>query len=243
MSFSPDRIDRSRLPRHVGVIMDGNGRWAEARGLSRIEGHQQGVRRVRELIEFSAELGVQYLTLYVFSLENWRRPRSEVSALMHILGSYLQNEVQSLVEMNVRFRAVGNHDRLPANLRRLLEDGERRTANGTAMTLVAALSYGGRDEIVRAVRRIVASGMPADAINEEVLADALDTRGIPDPDLVIRTSGEIRLSNFLTWQSAYSELYFTEMHWPDFDREAFLRALEDYSQRERRFGALPVRKG
>jgi len=231
-----------RLPRHVGVIMDGNGRWAETRGLTRIEGHQHGVRRVRDLIAFSSRLGIQYLTLYVFSLENWRRPKSEVRALMLLLDSYLREQIDSLVELNVRFRTCGNQEPLPGKLRRMLDSAQERTRHCTGTTLIAALSYSGRDEIVRAFRRLAENGIRPEDLTEATISSALDSAGLPDPDLIIRTSGELRLSNFLIWQAAYSELYFTDVHWPDFDEDAFLDALEDYSNRERRFGALPVHK-
>ena len=233
-------LDRGRMPRHVGVIMDGNGRWAAARGLPRGEGHRRGVERVREIIPFAAsELGLGVLTLYVFSLENWQRPEPEIEALMVILEYFLTDELPALVEQNIRFTACGDLDRLPSRIRRLVDEGIRKTAGCTGMTLNAALSYGGRDEIVRAVRRLITGGAEAGAVTVESLSAAMDTAGLPDTDLIIRTSGEYRLSNFLLWQSAYAEFYFTETLWPDFTPLCFVEALLDYQKRERRYGALP----
>ncbi len=238
----PGPLRDEKLPRHVGVIMDGNGRWAEMRGLPRFEGHRRGAERAREIIKASNALGIEFLTLYIFSLENWQRPPGEVTMLMRLLERYLGNELQELLRDGIRFRAVGELWRLPDNIQSLLMRAERDTVANTGLTLVASLSYGGRNEIVRAARKAVAAGMKPEDLTEESFADLLDTAGIPDPDLVIRTSGEMRLSNFLTWQTAYSELYFTPVHWPDFTAEEFKRALQSYMARDRRFGAVQAKK-
>ncbi|MDA8079366.1 MAG: isoprenyl transferase [Nitrospiraceae bacterium] len=228
------------MPVHVGVIMDGNGRWAQLRGLPRAQGHRVGAERAKEIIEASAELGIKCLTLYTFSAENWQRPASEVSMLMKLLELYLKKELATLVKQGIVFRSIGELWRLPENIQALIRDIEAKTASNTGMTLSVALSYGGRNEIIRAVRKIVASGA-ADELTEERFSDYLDTSGLPAPDLIIRTSGERRLSNFLLWQSAYAELYFTDTLWPDFDRAEFMAAIRDFQRRERRFGGIPER--
>ncbi|MBI4685925.1 MAG: isoprenyl transferase [Nitrospirae bacterium] len=230
-----------KIPAHVGIIMDGNGRWAELRGLPRIEGHRRGAERSREIISAAREIGIKTLTLYAFSIENWQRPQSEVTTLMKILELYLKNELKDLVEQGIVFRTIGETWRLPKNIQSLLAETERITAENTGMTLVAALSYGGRNEIIRATQKIIASGVSPEKISEDMFDSFLDTAGIQSPDLIIRTSGERRISNFLLWQSAYSELYFTDTLWPDFTREEFLIAIHDYQMRERRFGAVPLR--
>lgn len=231
-------MDKSRIPKHVGIIMDGNGRWAESRGLTRIEGHKVGAERAKEMVRHAAGLGIKALTLYTFSLENWQRPRAEVTLLMKMLEAYLKRERGILMDENVRFRAIGETSLLPKGIRRLIDDMESETADNDRMTLCAALSYGGRNEIVRAVRRALESGLGADGITEESLGALMDTAGIPEPDLIIRTSGEVRMSNFLLWQSAYSELYFTDTYWPDFGLDGLKAAIEDYAKRERRFGGV-----
>lgn len=222
--------------------MDGNGRWAEARGLPRFEGHRRGAERAREIIRASNEIGIEYLTLYIFSLENWQRPPTEVSMLMKLLERYLRGELRELLKEGIRFKSIGELWRLPDTIQGLLRDAEHDTASNTGLTLVASLSYGGRNDIVRAVRKALAAGMKPEDITEEAFSSLLDTGGIPDPDLVIRTSGEMRISNFLTWQTAYSELYFTPVHWPDFTREQYELALENYLHRDRRFGAVQAKK-
>jgi undecaprenyl diphosphate synthase len=224
---------------HVAIIMDGNGRWAEQRGLPRIEGHRNGVKKVNEIIDASLEVNLKAITFYTFSMENWQRPATEVNALMRLLSTYLKSEMQRLHEQNIIFRAIGDIDRLPAGVRKLIKSFEDLTINNTGLMLTSALSYGGRAEIVNTIKKIANQGMRAEDIDEEVVERNLYTAGIPDPDLIIRTSGEIRLSNFLLWQSAYSEFYFTETLWPDFGREEFISALSEYQGRERRFGALP----
>lgn len=236
-------LDRGQMPRHVGVIMDGNGRWAQLKGLSRVEGHRSGVERVREMIPFAArELKLEILTLYVFSIENWKRPQDEIDALMILLEYFLRDELPSLIGDRIRFRTCGDIEKLPTNLQDLVREGIEKTRNCDGMILNAALSYGGRDEIVRAVRRIASSGAAAEEISEQTLNQSMDTAGLLEPDLIIRTSGEYRMSNFLLWQAAYSELYFTETLWPDFSSLEFVKAVLDYQRRERRYGALPAWK-
>jgi undecaprenyl diphosphate synthase len=230
-----------RIPGHVGIIMDGNGRWAALRGLPRIEGHRRGVERSREVIELAAELGLKALTLYAFSTENWRRPSSEVTTLMKLLELYLRKEVAGFMRNNIVFKAIGDVWRLPENIQSVLRETEEKTSSNTGMVLVTALSYSGRNEIIRAVKKILYSGVKPEDLTEEVFASCLDTAGLSAPDLIIRTSGEMRISNFLLWQSAYSEFYFTDTLWPDFSRDEFLLAVQDYQRRERRFGAVPVR--
>ena len=230
-----------RIPQHVAIIMDGNGRWAEMRGLPRIEGHKRGAERVREVISAAMEVGVNNLTLYAFSLENWKRPSDEVSTLMKLLEYYLKKEFSELIRRGVAFRTIGEIWRLPSNIQGLLREAEENSANNKGLTLVLALSYGGRNEIIRAVRKALTLGVNPEDITEEHFGTLLDTSGVPPPDLIIRSSGEKRMSNFLLWQAAYSELYFTETLWPDFTREEFFLALHDYQMRERRFGTIPAR--
>ena len=230
------------LPRHVAIIMDGNGRWARERGLPRIEGHRRGAESVREIVRVSGELGVEYLTLYAFSIENWNRPKTEVSALMRLLEFYLKEEIAELNKSNVRLAADGRVQELPDSAQKQLEKSIVALKKNTGLTLVLALSYGGRAEIVDAVRSIcseVKSGRLDTAdVDEKVISQHLYTRSIPDPDLLIRTSGEMRVSNFLLWQISYAEIYVTETLWPDFRKTAYLKALEDYSGRNRRFGLV-----
>lgn len=232
----------SRLPRHVAVIMDGNGRWASRRGLPRAEGHRQGVEAVRRCVRAAAQAGIGYLTLYAFSAENWRRPATEISILMSLLKRYIRSDLEKLHEGGIRIRIIGAREGLSPDILALLEEVEARTCNNTGLNLVVAFNYGGRQEIVRAARRLaaqVAAGRldPA-AIDETRFANALDTVDLPDPDLVIRTSGEQRVSNFLPWQSAYAEYVFLPDLWPDFDEAVLARALAEYARRERRFGGL-----
>ncbi|NJD57423.1 MAG: di-trans,poly-cis-decaprenylcistransferase [Nitrospirae bacterium] len=229
------------MPSHVGIIMDGNGRWAELRGLPRIEGHRRGAERAREVIDVSIELGLQCLTLYAFSTENWQRPREEVTMLMRILEIYLRNEFENLSRKNVAFRAIGETWRLPENIQELIRETEENTAGNTGLKLVAALSYSGRNEIIRAIKNAVRAGKNALELNEDEFNAYLDTAGLPHPDLIIRTSGERRLSNFLLWQAAYAELYFSDTLWPDFDRDEFMLAIQDFQGRERRFGRISAR--
>jgi undecaprenyl diphosphate synthase len=230
-----------RIPNHVGIIMDGNGRWAESRGLPRIEGHRRGVERTKEVVEVAAELGLKILTLYAFSTENWRRPSSEVTMLMKLLELYLRKELSSMMRNNIVFKAIGDTWRLPDNIQGIIRETEEKTSLNKGMTLVMALSYSGRNEILRAVRKMLYSGVKPEELTEKVFSSYLDTAGLSAPDLIIRTSGEMRISNFLLWQAAYSEFYFTDSLWPDFSKEEFLLAIQDYQRRDRRFGAVPVR--
>ncbi len=245
-----DRLNRHATPepaeiRHVAIIMDGNGRWAERRGLPRLKGHQAGVERVRQIVEACPGLGVRTLTLYAFSTENWRRSAEEVGGLMALFRRYIRSEAARLREEGVRLRFIGDRGRLDPRLRQLMGWIEEETASGTVLDLVVALSYGGRDEIVRAARRMaeaVAAGrLDTEQIDAALLADMLDTAPLPDPDLVIRTSGECRLSNFLLWQAAYAELAFTDTLWPDFTVAEFADILAEVRGRERRFGRVPAR--
>jgi undecaprenyl diphosphate synthase len=230
--------DRPGAPRHVAIIMDGNGRWARGRGLPRLAGHRAGTENIRRIVTECVEQGVRYLTLYAFSTENWSRPAHEVDGLMRILGEYIDRETRRLHDQGVRIRHLGRLDGLPAGLVRKIQAAIEQTAANTRLTLAVALNYGGRAEIVDALRAIVAAGVAPDQIDEGCVAAYLDTRGMPDPDLVIRTSGERRLSNFLVWQAAYSELWMTPVFWPDFGPAHLRQALDDYAGRERRFGGL-----
>jgi len=230
-----------RIPEHVAIIMDGNGRWAEMRGLPRIEGHKRGAERAREVISAAMEVGVGTLTLYAFSLENWQRPDDEVSTLMKLLEFYLSKEFSELIRKGIVFRTIGEVWRLPASVQALLKNAEEKSSRNKGMTLVLALSYSGRNEIIRAVRKIISQGVKEEDVTEEYFASLLDTAGIPAPDLIVRSSGEKRISNFLLWQAAYAEFYFTETLWPDFTKEEFFLALHDYQMRERRFGTVQAR--
>ncbi len=235
-----DQINTSKLPVHVAIIMDGNGRWATQRGMERNFGHEHGVDAVRSVIECAAELGLQYLTLYTFSTENWSRPDDEISALMRIMVQSLNNETATLVKNNVRLLAVGDLERLAPDVRERLFETIKLTSKADGLKLVVALSYSSRWEIVEAARKIAADvtnkRLSPSQIDEVTFEKYLTTNGIPDPELMIRTSGELRISNFLLWQLAYTELYFTELLWPDFGKEDFYKALLDYQGRERRFG-------
>ncbi len=235
-------LSRDKMPAHIGIIMDGNGRWAKMRGLPRIEGHRKGAEKAKEIIKAAIELGIETLTLYAFSMENWQRPKNEVSMLMSLLEMYLKKELNAFIKEGIQFRAIGEIWRLPEKIQSIIREAEDKTSGNTGMTLVAALSYGGRNEIVRAVKKAIYSGMDVESITEDSFSALLDTAGLPPPDLIIRTSGERRISNFLLWQSAYSELYFTNTLWPDFSKEEFIHAISDYQSRERRFGAVPSRE-
>lgn len=230
-----------KIPRHVAIIMDGNGRWAEMRGLSRIEGHKKGAERAKEIIAAAKEVGISTLTLYAFSLENWQRPDDEVSMLMKLLEYFLKRDFNDLIKNGIVFKTIGETWRLPENIQKLLKDAEEKSCNNEGLRLILALSYGSRNEILRAISKIIASNAKPEDITEEYFETFLDTSGLPAPDLIIRSSGEKRISNFLLWQAAYSEFYFTDTLWPDFTREEFLSALYDYQMRERRFGTVPVR--
>ena len=218
-------IDKERLPRHVAIIMDGNGRWATQRGLTRIVGHRRGKDSVKEVVETARRLGIPYLSLYAFSSENWHRPKDEVSALMRFLRHYLVTEVKRMMKNGIRLLTIGNIRKLPREVQLALRDVVERTKRNTGMTVILAVSYGGREELTE-----------AEAIDEELVASSLGTAGIPDPDLLIRTSGEMRISNFLLWQIAYTEIYVTDTLWPDFRERQFLEAITEFQSRERRFG-------
>jgi undecaprenyl diphosphate synthase len=228
----------SSLPRHIAIIMDGNGRWAEHHGLPRTEGHKAGTRSARKIVTQCRKLGIPHVTFYTFSKENWSRPREEVSFLFEMLQSYLKSEMDSLLERDIRLHVLGDWDELPFALRQILRHVCSKSSHCKSMVVNLALNYSGREEIVRACRKLVSQDMPADRITEQLLADNLDTAGQPDPDLIIRTSGEQRLSNFLLYQAAYSELVFTPVMWPDFDEDCLQAALDEYSRRSRRFGGL-----
>lgn len=233
-------MDKDRIPAHIAIIMDGNGRWAKQHSLGRVAGHKKGVDAVRNTVTTCREIGVKYLTLYAFSAENWNRPSREVSALMRLLEKFLKLELKTLQKNNIRLAAIGKLHSLPENVLKTLNEVMGLTAGNSAMTLILALSYGGRDEILDAVKKIAgdsaAGKLDAASITKENISDYLYTEGIPDPDLLIRTSGEYRISNFLLWQTAYTEFYFTDVLWPDFRKEDLFRAIADYQKRERRFG-------
>lgn len=226
------------VPAHVAVIMDGNGRWAKKRGLPRLAGHQAGTENLRRIIRACVEFGVRYLTIYAFSTENWGRPKEEVDGLLKILESVIEKELKELHEEGVQLRHIGRLEKLPESLRKKVEAAIELTKDNTRLTVVVAFNYGGRDEIVHAVEEIVRSGVKAEDVNEALISNHLFTNNIPDPDLIIRTSGELRLSNFLIWQAAYSEYYVTPAYWPDFDKDELKKAIDDFSHRSRRFGCL-----
>ena len=230
------------VPQHVAIIMDGNGRWAKKRGLPRTMGHTRGAQVVEPILEDADDLGIRYLTVYAFSTEHWSRPAAEVKALMNLLRTYMKTSLAKCAKNNVRVRVLGDKTKLAPDLQAAIANLEKETAGNTGITFQIAINYGARDEIVRAVRKLAADvkdgRTDADAIDEAALSNALDTGGIPDPDLLIRTCGEERISNFLLWQIAYAELYFTDKAWPDFDRAEFEKAIEAYGKRERRYGGL-----
>jgi len=234
-----------KIPAHVAVIMDGNGRWAQARGKLRTEGHVEGVKALRRLVDLSIRYGVKHLTVFSFSSENWSRPPDEVKFIFGLLHRFVASDLASLIQNNVRVRIIGSRRELDDGLRRLIDDTERKTAHNTGLELIVAFNYGGKAELADAARRIaaeVAAGrLKPEDITEQTIERALYTHGVPDPDLIIRTSGEQRTSNFLVWQGAYSELVFIEENWPDFGEETFIRALEEFSSRKRRFGGIETR--
>lgn len=240
-----DDISRAAMPRHVAIIMDGNGRWAAGRGLPRFEGHRRGVEAVRRCVRLAGEFGIGYLTIFSFSSENWRRPHQEVSDLLGLLKLFVRTDLADLNANNVRLKVIGERDGLASDILSLLLDAEERTKGNTGLTLVVAFNYGGRQEIVRAARllaeKVKAGAIEPDDITLDSFAEALDTRDIPDPDLVIRTSGEQRISNFLPWQSAYAEYVFVSTYWPDFDQSVFAAALEEFARRDRRYGGLSAK--
>jgi len=229
-------IDKNNLPQHVAIIMDGNGRWAKKKGKLRVFGHQNGVKAVRDTVEGAAEIGIKYLTLYAFSTENWTRPEKEINALMTLLVSAINKETKTLMDNNIRLSTIGDIKKLPAKAQKELQEAIEKTKENTRMTLVLALSYSSRWEILNAVQNIIIDNKKSEEINETIFRQYLTTKSVPDPELLIRTSGEYRISNFLLWQMAYSELYFTETLWPDFRRSDLYKAILNYQNRERRFG-------
>ncbi len=234
--------NKTKYPRHVAVIMDGNGRWARKRGLPRVQGHRAGVIALKEIVKYSRRIGLEYLTLYAFSTENWKRPELEIKNLMNLLLEYLGNELEELKTNNIKLRILGDSSQLQAEVQQQLIKAVTETANNDGMILSVAINYGGRDEIIRAVKHIVADICAGKAgiedIDQKFFEEYLYTKGIPSPDLVIRPSGELRISNFLLWQIAYSEFWFSDCYWPDFTTEMFEKALEDYARRDRRYGGV-----
>ena len=228
--------DSLKLPSHVAIIMDGNGRWARRRGLPRVMGHYRGAEVAEDIVEFARELGIKHLTLYAFSTENWNRPKEEVDTLFKLLEEYLRAKKRKLYELNIRVKFIGRRDRIPRNLIRLMEEIEEESKNFNGLNLNLAVDYGGRDEILRAVKKLLREDPKV--INEETFSQYLDLACSPDPDLLIRTGGEQRVSNFLLWNIAYTEFYFTPTLWPDFTREEFIKAIEEYSRRKRKFGRV-----
>jgi undecaprenyl diphosphate synthase len=227
-----------RLPVHVAIIMDGNGRWALKRGLPRLAGHKAGTENLRRIIRACVELGIQYLTIYAFSTENWGRPREEVNGLLRILEDVIDKELKELHEQGVRLRHIGRLDQLPSHLQRKVIEAVKITENNTRLTLNVAFNYGGRDEIIQAVQHMIKDGLGVEEITPETFSRYLYTAGTPDPDLIIRTSGELRISNFLIWQAAYAEWYVTPTYWPDFDKQELRKAIETYANRDRRYGKV-----
>jgi len=236
------KIDTTCLPEHVAIIMDGNGRWAQSRNQSRSKGHIEGVKRVEEIVDYANEIGIKVMTLFTFSTENWSRPESEVDLLMKILTTVLERKITKLINTGIRFRTIGRTERIPDSLLNIIKQVTLKTKDNTGLTMNLAFDYGSRLEIVDALkeitREVLQNKIGIEEINEALISDHLYTRGLMDPDLLIRTSGELRISNFLLWQLSYSELYFTEKLWPDFDVEEFQKALAEYRRRERRFGGI-----
>ncbi len=235
-------IKDNNMPRHVAIIMDGNGRWARNRHLDRTQGHMEGVKRVEEIVAAAQDMGIGVLTLYTFSTENWNRPESEISMLMNMLATILERKMRKLEKDNIKFQCMGHRDRIPKAVLHVMEEAMERTKNNTGLIVNLAFNYGSRLEILDAVKKISQDvkdeKIKIDEISEDMMAQALYTKGLPDPDLLIRTSGEKRISNFLLWQLSYAELYFTDKYWPDFDRQEFKKAIVDYQNRERRYGGL-----
>lgn len=234
--------ENKKIPQHVAIILDGNGRWAKAKGLPRNYGHKQGAKAVEDILVVARDMGIKYLTVYAFSTENWNRPETEVAALMTILKTYLKSSIKKSMKNNVRCQVIGERSRLSDDIRAAIEELERATAGNTGLTFTIAINYGSRDEIVRAVRKLAdeckTGEISADEISEEMISKNLDTGSIPDPDLMIRTCGEQRLSNFLLWQCAYTEFYYTDIAWPDFDEAELQKAVDAYGNRNRKYGGL-----
>ena len=233
-----EKIDKSRLPQHIAITMDGNGRWAKTKGKLRVFGHTNGVKAVRDTVEGAAEIGIKYLTLYAFSTENWNRPEQEINALMTLLVSTINKETRTLMDNNIRLQAIGNIEQLPSKCQKELKEAMAKTNDNSRMTLILALSYSSRWEIINAVKNMIKEGLSENEVTENTFQQYLTTKGVPDPELLIRTSGEYRISNFLLWQIAYSELYFTDTLWPDFRRDDLVTAILEFQNRERRFGKI-----
>ena len=235
-------IDKQKLPNHVAIIMDGNGRWAKSKNMSRPQGHIEGTKRVEEIVDYASDMGIKIITLYTFSSENWNRPESEVDLIMKILTTVLERKITKLMNSNIRFQTIGRTERIPAALLKIIEKVTDETKNNTGLVMNLALNYGSRLEMIDAIKKIAMkvknNEVEIENINESLLSDNLYTRGLKDPDLLIRTSGELRISNFLLWQLSYAELHFSEKYWPDFTKEEFEKALFDYQNRERRFGGV-----
>ncbi len=227
-----------KIPQHVAIILDGNGRWAKAKGMPRNYGHIQGAKNVERICEDAYHMGIKYLTVYAFSTENWKRSQDEVDALMNLLRNYMKTCVKTAKKNHMCVRVIGDKAGLASDIQESIANLERESAGQDGLHFTIAINYGSRDEIRRAVQKIVADGIPAEKITEDVISDYLDTAGIPDPDLLIRTSGELRLSNYLMWQLAYTEFYFTDVPWPDFDKQELMKAVEKYNQRDRRYGGV-----
>ena len=238
MADTPLSIPPDRIPRHVAIIMDGNGRWAISRGLPRLAGHKAGTENLRRVIRLTVEFGIKYLTIYAFSTENWGRPPEEVQGLMRILEDVIDRELNELHKEGVQLRHIGRLERLAPTLQEKVLDAMDLTKNNDRLIMNIAFNYGGRDEIVQAIQRIIRDGIPAGEVTDDLVGQYLYTAGVPDPDLIIRTSGELRVSNFLIWQAAYSEWYITPTFWPDFDKEEYRRALETFANRDRRYGGV-----
>jgi undecaprenyl diphosphate synthase len=238
MADSPLNIPVEKVPKHVAIIMDGNGRWALSRGLPRLAGHRAGTENLRRVIRATVEFGIPYLTIYAFSTENWGRPPEEVKGLLYILEDVIDRELNELKEEGVQLRHIGRLERLAPRLQEKVLDAIEMTKNNDRLILNIAFNYGGRDEIVQAIQRMMKDGVPPDKVTDELVGQYLYTAGVPDPDLIIRTSGELRVSNFLIWQAAYSEWYITPTYWPDFDKDEYRRALEAFAQRDRRYGKV-----
>lgn len=239
-------MDRNKIPKHIAFIMDGNGRWAQERGLPRIAGHRAGANRVKEIVKTAGELGVEVVTFFTFSSENWNRPQKEINMLMRFVNVFLDKEIKNMIKKNVRFMRIGQDDPLPEYLQVKIKEAEAKTMNNTGLIMVLALNYGARREITEAVKKIVNSVIKGkfniDNLDENIFSQYLYTSGLPDPDFLIRTSGEMRLSNFLLWQLSYAELYFPKVYWPDFGREEFEKAIKVYHDRERKFGSINMNK-
>lgn len=237
-------LDKNNLPGHVAIIMDGNGRWAKERGLARTAGHKEGMESVREIVRTAQKIGIKVLTLFAFSSENWNRPRKEINVLMRFLINFLGREINELDKKDIRFKVIGRDEPLPRYILGKINKAEERTKDNKSLTLVLALNYGGRQEILDAAKKfassVISKGIRIDELNEEIFSGFLTTAGLPDPDLLIRTSGELRISNFLLWQVSYAELYFCRKYWPDFKSTDFMDALEEYQARERRYGSINV---